>query len=430
VSIEATIQAQGFDYTKAGKGVVAGADSMLRLENDFSQMSYTVMDTDGNLLGPGGLASLVDESRLVDGSLYKRTGDGRWMRLDVAEPDTALGHVFQRLKETREFDDLGTVNRGGVNLRRFQPIPLVEYDPTYFDLDRDESTTFVALTDLYADEDGTPRLVEIEFGLKHAVYGTQVWTETYRIDAVGIPMKVDRPDAWVSARTLGFGFSGLDFLVPDVWQLAESDTQYTAFVTPEDFMFSIARGPAEGSDAAQLMRDYAAAQQAEILITGELESRMFPGVVASVRGPNGEVATFYTAVDGELGIAAGWFSPNEAPNEGIFEDVLKTLVYRPPLEEMVVPGETLGDRQLQTDVLNLILGSDPDCPETTVIFTKFVSRGDGRWSEDWYLHSCGILKVTRVDFTPEQDGIGFSFEFPFDPVGVSRESDVPKSDGG
>jgi hypothetical protein len=44
------------------------------------------MDSDGDLLGPGGLSTLVEESRLVDGNLYQRIGDGRWMLSTLANP--------------------------------------------------------------------------------------------------------------------------------------------------------------------------------------------------------------------------------------------------------------------------------------------------------------------------------------------------------
>jgi hypothetical protein len=420
MKVTARIRAPGVEYTSTGAGAVAGSDSMLLLESDFSQLTYTIMDTDGNLLGPGGQSSLVEESRLVDGILYQRIGD-RWVQADLDQPDTAVGHVFATLREVTAMEDLGTVTRDGEELYHFRPGTAVEYEPIYFDIDPDDLTTFVAVTHLYVDEAGVPRIVEVEFGLEHVEYGTQVWTETYELEGVGAAVEIERPPAWISPRTLGIGLPGLDLLVPADWSVVETGDTYFSFLTPDGYLFSMGGGPAGDSDAAQMMREFAAAQQSEILETKQVESLMFLGEVASVTGPNGEVASFYTTVSGGVGIVAVWISPDEDSRTELFEEVVGTLVQKPLPDDMLVPGESIGSPILQADVMNLILVSDPPCEGVSVVYTKYASTEGEGWSEDWYLESCGVLKMTRVSFTREEDGIGFAFTAPFDPVGVSLE---------
>ena len=418
VSVEATTQAPGVVFTSAGSGLIVGNDSAMRLEDDFSQLTHTLMDADGNILGPGGMSSRVSESRVIDGVLFELSVDGRWMRLEAEQPNTTLGHIIDRLRETPNVVEVGTVVRDGVELYHFQPGSLIEYEPDYFDIAPDQLTTFVTTTDLFIEDSGHPLIIEIQVGLEHEQLGAQVSTQIYRLSPARSSLEVERPMAWISAMSAGYELAGIDYLVPEDWQLVERSDSHVVLEADGGYWFMIAGGPSGGSDAKLLMDEFAQAQGARILGTEDFTTTMFEGVMADATGQNGEVGVLYATVTQDIGIVSMWVSPNQEPRAGLFEEVIATLISRNRPEDMIVPGETLGNPTLQMDVATTILAS-LDCEDTYVVYTRFASLSQGGWSEDWYLHSCDGLLRAHVDFAFADDGVVFRFEYPFEEIGVS-----------
>lgn len=413
--------------SSSGAGSVSGSDSEMALRIDLSGLTGTFVDQYGRLIGEDGVSETSQATKVVGGVQYRQDDGGRWRVSNLREPQTALGHVFDIVRDAPVFDDVGTEVIDGHEFTVMAPTAAVVYDPAFFDLDPEEVSQFDADTFVLVDDDGAPVRIalmivaEIDAG---ETTMSSVFEITYDLTDVGSTGAIEAPPrAWVSLTSMDFGVGDVgvmlaDMDVPEEYTLDRQAEGAFDFFGPDDDQFRIRvsylddKTPAD--DVLALVLE---GTTIELDSVTEPDFSTFPSRLATDEMVDGQYVMVYVEVQlGRLVLAVVSIGSveNSEQRRADFEDTLRTITWLNP-DDHVVPGETLANLALQGNALLGLESSYPDCDEQVPIWTDLVSGDLEGWTEDWYFNACGAIEIFEIRFIETEFGAVMAVSDPRGP---------------
>jgi len=414
----ATVEFEGSQTTPDGEipllggGAISGDDSEGWKVSDLSSLTTThLQPTTGLFVGIGGLKSISEAVKVVDGVAYEQLNGGPWHMVD-RPPAANVSDLFEALAALDEFQFVDTrVVRGEV-LSVLRPVGELTLAPKY--VGADSSTIHVIETDsvVLVDAGGAPTQVELTIEYDSApAAGVVVETLTFRISDVGSPRVIEKP-AVVMTSLAARGFELIpdagplvDLQFPESWDIVDQGPGYVTLVTDELVELSVSGFTVpEGFDIDDVTEDLLTQLGFVADTIEDLELGVYPGRLARALTVDDGFRMVYAEVrSGALGVLLQWVGPpfGDDLQQRHFERLLTTLQWLGGAEATnVVPGDTLGEALLQQDTLQLIeaFAAGLGCETAEVIWTTPIVGYPSGWSEDWYVSACPAIDVYRVDY--------------------------------
>ena len=288
---------------------------------------------------PGG--DFTQATLAVDGEAFSRTGEGPWVRQEVAADNASLTAQFNAL--LADLEDEGVEDVDGESLHHLVPSAAADLDAAAFGITDSAITDFSAEVDFYATSDGEP--AAMQFTLTWAV-ADQDAEMLLRFDLnTRAQPTIETPDeAWLAFSSSRFSY-GIAY--PEDWVFSE--VQATEGFRAYDIFYAL-----QGTKG----------REGEVQVYEYSTDEVSPFTASDWYGGSGDLLSSTYGVDVEFtepitvaGIASRYFSLHYVPEGGTPTFFQEAVIFTPTVAWDIDWYSDAGTEEVDRETFDLFLAT-------------------------------------------------------------------------